>query len=95
MIPLGEGGIDNIYNNYCLCPNCHRYVHSGKMTYNQKSGLYEVIRKHLKEENPEYLPNFEKMISPITETIEDYEEHKDEIDNNFSVMWNGDFPRRR
>jgi len=95
MIPIGNGGIDNIYNTVCLCPNCHRYVHSGKMTLYHKNYLFKKIRNHLFEDNPEYLSKFDEMISPIAETEEYYQEHKDEIDYNFSVLWNDEFPKSR
>lgn len=88
MIPLSEGGVDNIYNTICLCPNCHRYAHSGKMTLSQKAQLFEIIRKHIEKDNPEYLSKLDKMLSPIAETEEYYEEHKEEIDENFSIEWN-------
>ena len=93
MIPLSEGGIDNIYNTVCLCPNCHRYAHSGKMTLYQKCQLFETIRKHIEKDNPEYLPRLDRMLSPIAETEEYYLEHKDGVDENFFIEWNG--PVRR
>ena len=95
MMALSEGGIDNIYNTICLCPNCHRYVHSGKMTLYQKYDLLKKIRTHISEENPEYLTNFDKMISPIAESDEYYKTHKEEIDHNFSILWNGENPKLR
>jgi 5-methylcytosine-specific restriction protein A len=30
VIPLAEGGLDNIENTIALCPNCHRELHYGK-----------------------------------------------------------------
>ena len=27
IIPISEGGIDNLYNTACLCPNCHTRIH--------------------------------------------------------------------
>ena len=95
MIALSEGGIDNIYNTICLCPNCHRYVHSGKMTLYQKYDLLKKIRTHIIEDNPEYLFKFDKMISPIAENDEYYQAHKEEIDHNFSILWNGENPKLR
>ena len=94
MIPLSSGGIDNIYNTVCLCPNCHRYAHSGKMTLSQTAELFNIIRSHIERDNPEYLSKLEKMISPIAETEEYYEEHKKEIDQNFSIEWNS-IPKKR
>ncbi|TGU69957.1 hypothetical protein E4633_20250 [Geomonas terrae] len=28
--PLGEGGLDTVYNVAMLCPNCHRRIHYAK-----------------------------------------------------------------
>ena len=28
IIPISEGGIDNLYNTACLCPGCHRRIHN-------------------------------------------------------------------
>ena len=28
LIPLSEGGIDNLYNTTCLCPSCHTRIHN-------------------------------------------------------------------
>jgi len=89
MIPLSAGGVDNIYNTVCLCPNCHRYIHSGKMTLYQQHYMFEIIKNHIANDNPEYLVQLDKMISPIAESDEHYREHKDEIDHNFSILWNG------
>ena len=90
VISLANGGIDNIYNTICLCPNCHRYVHSGKMTLYQQYELLNKIRLHISKDNPEYLKKFDEMISPIAENDEYYQTHKEEIDHNFSVLWNGE-----
>lgn len=90
VIPLANGGIDNIYNTICLCPNCHRYAHSGKMTLYQQYELLNKIRLHISKDNPEYLKKFDEMISPIAENDEYYQTHKEEIDHNFSVLWNGE-----
>lgn len=87
MIPLSMGGVDNIYNTICLCPNCHQYAHSGKMTLSQENLMFEVIRNHILKENPEYIHNFNKMISPVAETEDYYDENKDQIDHNFSLWW--------
>jgi hypothetical protein len=69
MIALSEGGIDNIYNTICLCPNCHRYVHSGKMTLYQKYDLLKKIRTHIIEDNPEYLFKKLPIILPLLRFI--------------------------
>jgi len=95
MIPLSIGGVDNIYNTVCLCPNCHRYAHSGKMTLYQQHYMFEIIREHITNDNPEYLVQLDKMISPISETAEHYRDHNDEIDHNFSMIWNGDSLKSR
>lgn len=95
MIPLNAGGIDNIYNTICLCPGCHRNYHLGKVTNYQKSIMFSKIRQHIIELNPEYLQKFEKMISPIATNDEEYLSNKDVIDNNFSILWNGENPKLR
>ncbi len=28
IIPISEGGIDNVYNTACLCPGCHTRIHN-------------------------------------------------------------------
>ena len=88
MIELSKGGVDNIYNTVCLCPNCHRDYHSNRLTYNQLYELYEAIRNNLIKYNIEYLPLFEKMINPNTEDEKYYLEHKEEEDKKFAICWN-------
>lgn len=95
MIPLGSGGIDNVYNTVCLCPNCHRNIHSGKVTLSQQFELFEKIKRHLLKDNPEYIDNFEQMISPITESEDYYYAHKDIEDKKFAIFWNGDSTKSR
>ena len=90
MIPLASGGIDNIYNTICLCPNCHRYVHSKKVTLYQRYKLFMKIRKHLEEENPEYISKLDDMISSIAKSEEDYENNKEVINDNFAMLWNSE-----
>ena len=87
---MNSTGVDNIYNTVCLCPNCHRYAHSGKMTLYQQYELLNKIRLHISKDNPEYLKKFDEMISPIAENDKYYQTHKEEIDHNFSVLWNGE-----
>lgn len=90
MIPLANGGIDNIYNTVCLCPNCHRYVHSKKITLYQRYNLFLKIRKHLEEENPEYISKLDEMISSIAKSEEEYQNNKKFIDDNFAMLWNSE-----
>ena len=90
MIPLSLGGIDNIYNTICLCPNCHRDIHSKKVTLNQRYSMFKKILLHIKKDNPEYLPKLEKMLSPIANSEEYYQNHQKEIDGNFEILWNGE-----
>lgn len=85
--PLSQGGPDNIYNTVCICPNCHDYVHSHVMTNEQQYRLFEVVRRHIEEENPEYLPQFYDLISPIAKDQEDYKNNKERIDSNFERQW--------
>lgn len=96
VIALGKGGPDNIYNTVCICPNCHDYVHSHEMTYDQQYRLFEIIRKHLEDENPEYLPNFYRMTSPVVDSKEEYEQNKELNDYNFRVQWSaGNIVRKK
>lgn len=85
--PLSQGGPDNIYNTVCICPNCHDYVHSHVMTAEQQYRLFDVVRRHIEEENPEYLPQFYDLISPIAKDQEDYQKNKEIIDSNFDRQW--------
>ena len=93
VIPLNKGGIDNLYNTICVCPNCHRDIHSGRVTLAQQYELFRKIREHLIKDNPEYLPMFEKMISTVAETKEEYQEDPEAIDQKFAIMWNGENPK--
>ncbi len=88
MFELGKGGIDNIYNTVCLCPNCHNAIHTKRVTLSQKAMLFKKIENHLIESNPEYLANYYEMISPIAKDEDDYTSRNDEIDSNFAIMWN-------
>ena len=68
IILLAKGGIDNIYNTVCLCPGCHRKAHyelENDQTETQNI-LFEIVRKHLEEENPEYIEEFDKMYFKYT-----------------------------
>jgi len=87
MIPLGEGGVDNIYNTVCLCPNCHSIVHSKRITLSQRAGLYEKIRQHLLDDAPEYIDTFDKMISPILQDEND-NRNLETVNHFFDVQWN-------
>lgn len=95
MIPLNIGGVDNIYNTVCLCPNCHRLIHSKRVTISQQAMLFDKIKSHIEENNPEYLSYFLDMISPNAKDDEYYQTHKNEVDNNFSIFWNGDNYKKR
>ena len=86
--PLSQGGPDNIYNTVCICPNCHDYVHSHEITDEEQNRLFEIVRKHIEDENPEYLPAFYDMMSPIAKDDEDYVKNKENIDRNFELQWN-------
>ena len=89
MIPLNLGGIDNIYNTVCLCPNCHRLIHSKRVTFSQQAQLFRKIQNYIEEDYPEYLEDFKQMTSPIAKDEEYYKLHKEEIDRNFQIEWNG------
>lgn len=89
MIPLNIGGIDNIYNTVCLCPNCHRLIHSKRVTFSQQAQLFRKIQNYIEEDYPEYLEDFKQMTSPIAKDEEYYKLHKEEIDRNFQIEWNG------
>lgn len=95
MIPLNIGGVDNIYNTVCLCPNCHRLIHSKRVTISQQAMLFDKIKSHIEENNPEYLSYFLDMISPNAKDDEYYQTHKNEVDNNFSIFWNGNNYKKR
>ena len=89
IMPIGLGGIDNIYNTICLCPNCHRLMHTGRITLNQQYYLLQKLKNHLTKTNPEYLEQFNNLFSPNSMNDEDYLERKSEIDKNFAIEWNG------
>ena len=94
VIPLSEGGVDNIYNTVCLCPGCHNYVHSNKLVSSDMYRMLMAIKGHLLEDRKEYLPEFLEMVKekyPIdSKDIEDYKKNKEQIDYNFAIQWNND-----
>ena len=65
IIPLSEGGIDNVYNTVCLCGNCHKKMH-GKIpfTYEQKGNMLKNIRKNIEKSTPYYIKNFDRLFNP-------------------------------
>lgn len=48
------------------------------------------IRKHLEEENPEYISKLDEMISSIAKSEEEYQNNKKFIDDNFAMLWNSE-----
>ena len=87
VIPLSQGGPDTIYNTVGICPNCHDFVHSHYMTIDIQAKLFDIIKHHIEEENPEYLPNFYDMLSSLAKDDEDYMNRKGIIDSNFDIQW--------
>ena len=51
LIPLKDGGPDQIYNTVCLCPNCHRIAHSTGFRDNEMYLLLSKIEKYLEKED--------------------------------------------
>jgi 5-methylcytosine-specific restriction protein A len=49
VIPLSEGGPDNVSNVVAICPNDHREAHHGKMATNIRARLLDVIGKRRSE----------------------------------------------
>lgn len=93
MIPLAKGGVDNIYNTICLCPNCHRDFHMGYLTDSQKYVLFMKIKEHIKEDCPEYENKFLKMISPVVEDDESKASNP-LTEELFNIDWSSDDPKK-
>lgn len=65
IIPLSQGGIDNIYNTVCLCGNCHRRIHSNiPFTFNLKWKMLLNVRNNLKNTTPYYVKKFDRLFNP-------------------------------
>ena len=62
FIPISQSGPDDIYNTVCLCLNCHKAIHGGRVTDMQNYMLIETIKEHIKKENPELLNKFEMTL---------------------------------
>ncbi|MBE6160998.1 MAG: hypothetical protein E7158_02085 [Firmicutes bacterium] len=62
FIPISQCGPDDIYNTVCLCLNCHKAIHGGRVTDMQNYMLIETIKEHIKKENPELLNKFEMTL---------------------------------
>lgn len=60
LIPLKDGGPDNIYNTVCLCPNCHRIAHTTGFRDNEMYLLMNKIKTYLEKEDltEEYMHKF-------------------------------------
>lgn len=68
IILLSQGGVDNIYNTVCLCGWCHRKAHYEFLRNETEiqNKLFEIVRKHLEEETPQYLEEFDEMYLAYT-----------------------------
>lgn len=65
IIPLSEGGIDNVYNTICLCGMCHNRIHSKiAFTYEIKKKMLNNVRENLKKATPQYIKNFDRLFNP-------------------------------
>lgn len=62
LIPLKDGGPDQIYNTVCLCPNCHRIAHTTGFRDNEMYLLMKKIFCYLEKEelSKEYKNEFYK-----------------------------------
>ena len=65
IIPLSDNGIDNVYNTVCLCPNCHKRMHSNiPFTSELKWKMLMNVRKNLEKSTPYYVKNFDRLFNP-------------------------------
>ena len=57
LIPLKDGGVDNICNTVCLCSYCHDFIHSRKapLTLYQQSKIWNDLYNYVKDRDPEFL----------------------------------------
>lgn len=64
LIPLSMGGVDNIYNTVCLCPNCHRIAHTSGFRDNEMYLLMKKIKDYLVKDNlEEYVEKFYQVFN--------------------------------
>ena len=65
IIPLSEGGVDNVYNTVCLCGNCHKRMHGNiPFTFNQKWKMLMTVRNNLEKSTPYYVEKFDRLFNP-------------------------------
>ena len=100
IIPLSNGGIDNVYNTVCLCGNCHNRIHSKVPPTMFEVGLMlERVRERIVKTTPYYLQKFDRLFNPnynflygsndnYDEEMKYYENNKESEDRNFLVEWN-------
>lgn len=70
IIPLSQGGIDNIYNTVCLCGNCHKRMHSNiPFTFSLKWKMLMNVRTNLKNTTPYYVKNFDRLFNPYYNSL--------------------------
>ena len=100
IIPLANGGIDNVYNTVCLCGNCHNRIHSKvPPTMFEIGRMLEKVRERVIKTTPYYLQKFDRLFNPnynflygntdnYDEEMKYYENNKESEDRNFLVEWN-------
>ena len=65
IIPLSEGGVDNVYNTVCLCGNCHKRMHGNiPFTYDLKWKMLMNVRNNLEKSTPYYVEKFDRLFNP-------------------------------
>lgn len=71
VIPISQNGPDNIYNTICLCTDCHTIIHLEPelVTKNVKSKLLLKLKKHILEDTPEYLEQFNELFMSYNDKL--------------------------
>ena len=82
IIPLSEGGVDNVYNTVCLCGNCHKRMHGNiPFTYDLKWKMLMNVRNNLEKPIIYYkIDHNHSKFSIISDEIYEYKISREEMD---------------
>ena len=54
IIPLDNGGVDEIYNIVCLCERCNSFIKSNDMNTDYNEKLIEILKSRIQRKIPGY-----------------------------------------
>ena len=55
IVPLKDGGVDNICNTICLCGECHDRMHMDGVTFYMRSMILDKLYLYVRERDPEFM----------------------------------------